>query len=356
MRSFYQIHAMLKSHDMTEPGDLAHQCIRAAATVPQVLQQTINHLVTNAPANNESLKAVLTACSRATHTLITAFTRFSHIAGGAELQGHVTYAYVQMYRKLHDLFAQVAAKELAKSSSGEIFMSLDKKKQSPSKVKPKPPKLLNIRDNANLNLFTKLLCGVVDMLQAKTDAHTSLFEGFAYVVLEVLGSRLYTVSFGHARGSTIGEEIKAGNTVLEMESSTYDSSLNPNKTQVGLAKLEAPYLVHLLTHIMNAAPAHLGAIVSSNIGKAKQANNKGSMKGALAIAAKERLQRTLVNCMFGAEEEDENDLFKDCLRMPTFDKSILPMPKVKQAEVQEWFKEEVWVRLGWEILARESDW
>ena len=36
-------------------------------------------------------------------------------------------------------------------------------------------------------------------------------------------------------------------------------------------------------------------------------NKNNSMKGALTIKAKERLQRTLVNCVFGTEGNDKDD-------------------------------------------------
>ncbi|KAK1057698.1 hypothetical protein LTR33_013574 [Friedmanniomyces endolithicus] len=108
---------------------------------------------------------------------------------------------------------------------------------------------------------------------------------------------------------------------------------------------------------MAAAPRHLGANISAKTGKAKQSDNKCSMKGALALHAKDRLQRTLMNCIFGAEGLDEEDPFMDCLRMPSVTGQLhVPMPKVKDVEVQDWFKGEVWRLLGWEILSKEGHW
>ncbi|KAI7363852.1 hypothetical protein KC336_g21538, partial [Hortaea werneckii] len=142
----------------------------------------------------------------------------------------------------------------------------------------------------------------------------------------------------------------------EIEDPPQESKLHRDEPGLQQAKLEAPYLIHLLARLMNAAPAHLGAIISTKTGKPKQANNKGSMKGALVLAAKDRLQRTLINCMFGTEGVDAQSPLMDCLKMPMAPSTPLPMPKVKEAEVQEWFKEEVWRLLGWEVLSKEGDW
>ena len=123
------------------------------------------------------------------------------------------------------------------------------------------------------------------------------------------------------------------------------------ETQLKQVRLEAPYLVHLLNKIMSSAPAYFGSTTSSKSTKAK--STKAASKGTLSIAAKECLQRTLINGVFGVEDADEDDLFLDCLSIASAGEDI-PMPKVKEADVQEWFKEEVWRLLGWDILAHEK--
>ena len=35
--------------------------------------------------------------------------------------------------------------------------------------------------------------------------------------------------------------------------------------------------------------------------------------------------------------------------------AAVPIPRIKEAEVQDWFKEEVWRLLGWEILSKEGE-
>lgn len=42
--------------------------------------------------------------------------------------------------------------------------------------------------------------------------------------------------------------------------------------------------------------------------------------------------------------------------MPSIGDTVLPMPKIKEVEVSDWFQEEVWRALGWEILSKEGEW
>ena len=358
MRSLYQAHAVLKSHNRTEAAVLAHHLVRAASALPQVVQQAVKASFARPFTGHEVLKATLTAAGRAAVSLIVGINRLSHTASGAEFLGQVVYAYVQMLAGLLSTLEEASELEAKRAKTQSNTACADKRPTtSKGKATAQQPKQPNIKDVASLNTLTRFLCGIIGILDAKEDVHKQLFEGFVYCTLNKLGARLYTCVFGQARGPTIVDEITMSNQPDDIEDLDAPSTTTQSDRDVGHAKMEAPYLVHLLTHLMAAAPAHFGATISTKTGKAKQVNNKGSLKGALAIHAKDRLQRTLVNCVFGTEGVDEDDPFMDCLKMPSVaGRQPLPTPKVKEVEVQEWFKEEVWRLLGWEILGKEGNW
>lgn len=324
MRGFYEVNAILKSNQKTEPAILAHQCVRAASAVPQVLQQALQNPSSTSDNAVDDLKLILTACNRAILSLIMGFNRLNHVTEGAQVQGKVIYAYVQMYTKLADILSETSTSEVTKSINGEPSTTVEKKSSS-SKAKIKQAsKPGNIKANTTLNLIAKFLCSIIDNLDPKIEAHKSLFEGFAYVVLEKLGSCLYTLTFGHRRGETIEVEIAMANTEDEIDDS---DEPKPEELRLKGTKLEAPYLIRLLNRIMSAAPAHLGALISMKTGKAKIANNNGSMKGALAVGAKDRLQRTLVKCMFGTQDMEENHpLMVSTMVSRTFPNQTLTTP------------------------------
>ncbi|RMY44038.1 hypothetical protein D0865_10827 [Hortaea werneckii] len=352
LRNLYQIHAAMRSHHRSDPNILAYHLVRAASDLPQVVTQAILECLNGQVAGLDLCKSNLRAANRAVASLISGLTRLSNTADGAEVQGRVTHAYVRMFCKLIGALEEASSREITKPLAG----SEERPSTSKGKKKSEHAKPANLKDRPTLNALTVFLCGILDLLDPKVEAHGSLFEGFAYAVLNKLGSRLYTLIFGHARAPTLEAEIARANELDEVDDSLQRSTPHRNEVELQQAKLEAPYLIHLLARLMNAAPAHLGAIISTKTGKPKQANNKGSMKGALAFTAKDRLQRTLVNCMFGFDGVDEQSPLRDCLKMPAAPDTPLPMPKVKEAEVQEWFKEEVWKLLGWEVLSKEGAW
>ena len=352
MRSLYDVHSLVRGDKTIDSPTLAHHLVRAAATVPQVVLKFIPVSDPCVISGAGSLPAALAAAGRSIRLLLIGSGRISQEQNTNGVAGHVIYAFAQMYGKLLDCLEMVSVAEVSKTTR-DGFNSSTQKRMPPSKAKSKQPKQTNIKDHESLNLISKFLCGIIEALDPKVQAHKSLFEAFAYITLDKLGARLYLLVFGYARGTSIADEIAISSEPDEIEDTTNDTASDLRAQQLKAGKLEAPYLIHLLTRIMNAAPAHLDAIVMTKTGKPKQAS-KGSMKGAITISAKERLQRTLVNCMFGEEESAVDDPFRDCLRMPTINGKALPVPKSEEPEVQEWFKEEVWRLLGWEILSSEN--
>ncbi|KAK4888876.1 hypothetical protein LTR27_012275 [Elasticomyces elasticus] len=356
MRSLYQVHVMLKRHDRTEPAVLAYHLVQAASALPQVVQAAVKASFTRLLTGQSILKTTLTAAGKAVVSLVVGINRLSHVTNGKNVQGQVMYSLVHMFASLLSTL-ETASEFEAEKAARQTNAAVDKRPKSSKGKAAAQPKQPNLKDIPSLNLITCFLCGIIDVLDPKVEIHTQLFEGFAYGTLDKLGARLYSSVFGHARGPSIEDEIMASNKPDEIEDSGPDPSPSAVDMNASQVKMEAPYLVHLLTKMMNAAPTHFGAIISTKTGKAKQPNNKGSMKGALAIHAKDRLQRTLVNCVFGTEGVDEEDPFMDCLKMPSLTgQQPLPMPKIKEPEVQEWFKAEVWRLLGWEILGKEGGW
>lgn len=355
MRSFYQAHALLKSHDRTEPALLAYRLVQAANAVSEVLSQVAEQYCTNEPFGTGTLKAVLTAVHRAMQSLLVGYARLSNVPDGVEVRGHIVYAYVQIFERSTTIIGDLA-KIAAETTVPEDSTQLTRPPTSKGKAKQAQEPTVKTKKTAALDLLSSFVMSILDLLEDKTESHKALFEGLAYVFIEKLATCLYTLVFGHSRGATLEEEIAAGARPVEIEDASQGSSLKPEEKEVRAAKVEAPYLIHILTRLMHAAPAHFGTSGTAKSGKSKATSKASSTKDNLAITAKERLQRTLLNCMFGTEGVDEQDPFVDCLQKPALSGSLPVVPNVKEPDAQEWFKEEVWRLLGWDILSRESGW
>ena len=190
---------------------------------------------------------------------------------------------------------------LDEASAGEIQpeMVITSTTKTPTarqqEAKAKHDKSMNLKDNVTMNAMTTFLCSIIDLLKASSEVHKSLFEGFTYCVFTKVGLALYTTTFGQTRGATIEKEIFASTKLTFDDNGSASPTDGEQNIQLRRAILQAPYLVHVLTRIMVLAHTHLGTAVSVKSGRAKQANSAGSIKATLAVAAKVRLQRTLVN-------------------------------------------------------------
>lgn len=230
---------------------------------------------------------------------------------------------------------------------------------SPAKTRPKtkggPPRV-NIKDVPALNALAGLLSGIIKQIDPKQDPHKDIFEGFLFCILSKLGDRIYTINFMRPRAASIMEELEVAS--CSSDQSQTEPTTSPVPMPVRQAQLEAPYLLHLLKQSLALTPSFLNTPPSTaKTAKVKPNPKPGSVtKTTLALAAKERLQATLVNAIFGPEGIDEDsDLFINCLQMPAASGGTMTVPRVKEAEVGEWFQGEVWRLLGWEVLGREMN-
>ncbi|EME47515.1 hypothetical protein DOTSEDRAFT_50899 [Dothistroma septosporum NZE10] len=341
LHSVYYIHDMIKANFKTEPLELAYHVQKASAALPPLVMPRFKG---STPSDQNDSRAVLNVANRTVVSILIGFNRLGHVPQGNTVQGRMTYAIVQMFKDLLAVLEQLSSAEAGcGQSSGSASSPQKPTDKSRAKAKPKTTK---VTEASLLSMYTSFLCGLIDLLDSKLEANRALFEGISFCVLDRLGSRLFTTVFGHTRGATISEEImQSRETGDEIE----DADSPPlTETQLYQTRIEAPYLIHLLKKVMSAAPAYLGSTSSNNSGKAN--SSKAAPKRNLSMAAKECLQRTLINGIFGVEASDEENPFAEFLSMPPAGQDV-PMPKGKEADVQEWFKEEVWRVLGWDILA-----
>ncbi|EMF15929.1 uncharacterized protein SEPMUDRAFT_38996 [Sphaerulina musiva SO2202] len=345
-----------KATQRTTSSELAYHITRASSTIAQILQTEIRSIIAEQTKDNEQLKNALATTSRAITAVLAGYVRLTHVrdvSEGTAAQGRVIYAIVSMFRSLLCCFTLLSAGEIDKRPSTAHASSSEKPKGR-SKARTIPLKDQKVKENPTMSLYTTFLGNLLDMLDPRVEANQALFEGFTYCILDQLGKSLYSVVFGHSRAPDLELELKLDDGVLHDGAASEASALQQEDEERKQTKLEAPYLLHLLNRIMIAAPAHFGNVHGVKNGKAK--SNRAPAKNMLARSAKECLQRTLVHAIFGTENVNDDDPFKECLKMPTSVGGPLSMPKVKEADVLEYFKEEVWRCVGWDILAKEGDW
>jgi hypothetical protein len=331
-----------------------HLCL-AANECGQVVLGAIAQQKSSESANATDMTTTMTAVGRVVAGILAGLQKLVQLDSSDSLKGQVTHALVRMYDKILAQFDAVSQEKALEESAGATIDLKTSTSMAKAKSKGGPPRV-NIKDVPTLNALAGLLSGIIKQLDPKQDPHKDIFEGFLFCILSKLGNRIYTINFQRPRAADIMEELEAASLSGEEDTETASSPVVP--TPVRQAKFEAPYLLHLLKQSLALTPSFLNSPASASKSTKGKTNPKpGSVtKATLGLAAKERLQATLVSAIFGSESVDEdNDSFVESLRMPAAGGGNVTVPRIKEAEVGEWFQGEVWRLLGWEVLGKEMN-
>ena len=181
----------------------------------------------------------------------------------------------------------------------------------------------------------KMLCqlAVVMMndLDSSTLARQEVFDGFLFFLLLRVGRLLRVFIFG-------------------VESQTSAKDIRP-EDMPAFHKAEAPYLIFLLKHARSLKSQKTG---SAAFYSQEDAGEFESMSHVANI----RLQHTLLKGVFG----EQGDAFIESLRRPTYTSTECEMAfeeqgkRQKDRNMSEWFQNEVWETVGWDVLHRTVAW
>ncbi|KAF2140758.1 uncharacterized protein K452DRAFT_319634 [Aplosporella prunicola CBS 121167] len=396
VQHLYKAHKLIKTGVAPDKSidtcALSHHVVHGSSALASVLdaackeyQQRIGEALASSKTSNKKQKAAIfgpvlarhndilfstfTASTRAFGSLFYSVGKLSQAGATREERGTVIYALVASFSRMLDTLMDAATtqSEQEESSSDDTTSSARS-----NTAKQKAARAGQAALEVPKELSQVLL--VIVTSPYTTDAlHRELFEGFLFVLLERVGKWLYICTFGHDRCATIAEDIRAGAAALDAP---------PTPPEARAMRLSLPHLVRLLERAMAIAPQLVTPSASTTAkpkpvkpARAKSVNpssSAGTARGAgLSLAAKNRLQQTLVNATFGTAggaDADADDELMDCLRMPRargalgrdVAAALAVVEREKEGEggvdVGGWFTGEVWRLLGWEILGWEGDW
>lgn len=282
--------------------------------------------------------------SRVFHSLVYGLAKLADTQSGTVTarQGAVIYSYLQAFEIILDVISTTLELLVLNAEIEEI----DGKKALPSPGKGRSWESVAWA-------LSSILVTIISSLDAKHASHGSLFEGILYVLLSRVGKRLYFLTFNQELQPTVEEDI-----ILSSTSGNEESDKSTTKHKV--VRMEAKCLIHVLEPAMYRAASFLGSNLSTSataklsqsasLSRRPTTSNPSSAKGALTILAKERLQWTLIDAMFG-EDEAQNE-FVERLTKPRPFPPIPKPPKVDDGDFSSWFTEKVWKLVGWDLLAR----
>ena len=246
----------------------------------------------------------------------------------------------------------VAIESVARQTAQQMQMQAGEPRRAEDKA---PVKV--VKESVPARALAHLLIGLLSFLDRTNTVHQQIFDGFVYLLLERVGQRLFYCTFGRHRSSTAEGDIEP---TPEPES---PEEAQKREVQALGTHLEVKALILVLERAMGLAPNHMNPQtpnVSRNqkkLGRTLSLKNlPTALKARLSPVAKDRLQRTLVACMYGDKADDE---FLDVLTkpMPTMRLgSLQNVARIEDKDVETWYKKEVWRLVGWDTLAKESGW
>jgi hypothetical protein len=325
---------------------------RAIGSVTKTVAKHYEHLVLGSRSGSpwqehdkSDVSCVIRAAARAFASLMLGLEKINNAIYGIENRSRlaklVVCEVVKMFQKILDSISEAAR------------LSVDARPKSPTKNGKQQKASVKDGPTRTLVLFAN---GLLSYLKKNEKDHKDIFEGMLFLLMDRVGKCLFECTFDQRPTLSVEGGIKLP--VVD----EHPDVVAAKEIRSLTVRLEARSLAAILKKALGLAPHHLNshqAASSSTKSRRSSAMTRTSTTNAVTQAssaplstyARDKLQRTLLRCMFG---EKDNDEFADILCMPA---QLGPMPtfaNVKDEDVPEWFQGEVWRLVGWDLLGREG--
>ncbi|KAI8942968.1 hypothetical protein NX059_001007 [Plenodomus lindquistii] len=356
--ALFILHSLCRA-SRSDPDTLCLTLVKTTSTLGKVIRvvaQNYKSLSRHGRGNSEAMSLdqdksdfsiALSVCARAFMSVLIGISKLMGSDADTRRPSLVICELVDMFK------CAMNAIQLSARQTAELVTSqpIQVKKSKPETADQRP------RESAAARAIAHLLVGFLGLLDKSDDCHQKLFDGFVFILLERVGQRLYYCTFGHHRSTSI-----EGN-IMSPPASEGSSEIPKDDSAAPAVRLELKALILILERAMGLAPYHM----NPQIGRTSKFPNHllrtlstktlpTASRARLSPIAKEKLQRTLLACMYGDEVQDD---FLDVLTKPLPAMrlaSLQNVAKVDDKEVTTWFKQEVWRLVGWDVMGKEGGW
>jgi hypothetical protein len=359
MESLFNVHLLCRASN-PDPNILCSSLVRSASAIGKVILFVAQNYAslsreghrnsggaTSLDKDKSDFANALSVCARTFMSILVGADKLVKLEADKRLPSLIVCELADMFKMA------LRAIETSTQLTAQSFLS-----QPPVQKKGKTKtSTSSVKESSPARAVTHLLVSFLSFLEKNNDLHQRIFEGFVLILFERVGRRLYYSTFGQHRSSCIETNI------LPVPEPEDPAGIFERDCDAIAMRLEAKALILVLERAMGLAPNHMNLQSL----RAQHAPNRASRtlslknitttsRSRLSPLARDRLQRTLVACMYGHSTDDE---FLDVLTKPMPQMRLGTMQniaKVEDADVETWYKEEVWRLVGWDILAREGGW
>lgn len=300
-------------------------------------------------SDKSDFATALSVCARAFMSILVGVYKLSETYRNGQMAGKIVSELAHMFKSALNSI-ELLAKRTAQTHTTQPI--------PPRKAKSKEYRTA-LGESSSAYAISHLLNSFLGFLDKADELHQKIFDAFLFVLFDRVGRRLYYCTFGRSRSSSVQDSI------MPVQPSQDTNKATEHNLEAFSIKLEVKALVLILERAMGLAPNHMNPSTGRTRKDATHLSRTLSFKNLptaskarLSPLAKDRLQRTLVACMYGGAE-NASDEFLDILTKPMPPMrglSTQNVTKVKDEDVESWYMEEVWKLVGWDILAREGGW
>ncbi|KAJ5782473.1 hypothetical protein N7457_004247 [Penicillium paradoxum] len=242
---------------------------------------------------------------------------------GMQYKAQITYYLVVLFESTMTALA-LHCTSISKQESKTRKTTTDKTQESTQGDKNAKQKTSSTKNEVASQL-ADLLCTMALSLDLTRTEDQDVMEGILFLLLTRMG-RMLALHVFHDLRLPMG--ICPGMTFPEGLEAMTDEGIMPNEAEV-----EAKYLVRLLDRILNV--------------ELSQSAAEKLIARKLIADAKDRLQKTLLRAVFGADE----DLFREGMRhLQTPPPQVPEDEQAREEKFADWLTQEVWRIVGWDVL------
>ncbi|GAB1206524.1 hypothetical protein APSETT445_005214 [Aspergillus pseudonomiae] len=342
MRHYYTLQKVLQK----EPNGL--DIVKAAVNLCETTANEISKVVSEKRAahctssNKGSTRIegpttaeVFRCMACAFQVLLRALKALSGTENVIRYSNRVIYHIVRLYEATIN-----ALEQRCKVKSDETQASKQKNAATKKRVKDRqfPESNMNIDDEVATQM-ARLLNTMASSLNPGCPGHQDLLEGFLFILLNRVGKLLCMFVFQDLKLRT---DLRADSTKIPLPRGLTALDLNDNS--LCSAEMEAKCLIWLLERSL---------VVLHSFTSSPSASRDSDGSILFVANIKERLQSTLLQAVFGTDSTWGKSLQRPALTDEDLRNLQLPSQDPDQS-VPDWFTQEVWKLLGWEILVKSN--
>ncbi|MCJ1352904.1 MAG: hypothetical protein MMC33_002888 [Icmadophila ericetorum] len=339
LRQLYSLQLLLGQKRVTST-DLATALVQLAYTMITLVDnvQSTEGTVGILQTRQKTVKVLFRLLERTYRYLLQGLNKLAEREQEVDLKNQVVHSFVQVFIKLTELIGSMSAYEVPMSPS-----SVTTKPARRSQRQSEGPARARKLEDGDIMPLSRLYITMLANLDPEKSIHLEITEGVLCVLLTRVGNlvKMFVFSeegdlFGSSSGTT-------GNIKSKGKSRVEDVTVTAS---------EARYLVWILERAM-----HL-QIKSETLSRRPQVQ-PASKEGlgiarldpeSLSYQTRSKLQNTMLNAVF----PEDTGSFEDRFRENTDPGLLLdePLAAAPESDVKNWFKQEVWRILSWDVLRR----